>query len=76
VLDAIASIIIAAFYSPLHFLLPALVLFITGEETEIVRRRLIRQGPVDYAMSMLYPFFGIWRRRRLISAGGDRQPPQ
>jgi hypothetical protein len=46
----------AAFYAPLHFLLPVLVLFITGSESEPVRRRLIRGALVDSAISMAVAF--------------------
>lgn len=54
--DIVVWIIIAAFYAPLHFLLPALVLFITGRESEATRRRLIRNGLIDSALSMLVAF--------------------
>jgi hypothetical protein len=54
--DIIVWIIIAAFYAPLHFLLPVLVLFITGSESEPVRRRLIRGALVDSTVSMALAF--------------------
>jgi hypothetical protein len=93
--DWIAWIIIVGFYAPLHYLMPALVLFITGTEDEATRRRLIRRALIDSTvsmvvafiivltlvdaghvspamavlfLSMLYPFLGIWRRRRAIFA--------
>ncbi|MDJ0741019.1 MAG: hypothetical protein QNJ91_14990, partial [Gammaproteobacteria bacterium] len=40
--DVIVWLIIAAFYAPLHFLLPALLLFVTGRESEATRRRIER----------------------------------
>ncbi|MCB1785706.1 MAG: hypothetical protein H6955_14345 [Chromatiaceae bacterium] len=54
--DIIVWIIIAAFYAPLHYLLPVLVLFITGREPEAVRRRMIRQALIDSTWSMLAAF--------------------
>ena len=57
--DIIVWIIIAAFYAPLHFLLPVLVLFITGSESEPVRRRLIRGALVDSAISMALAFLVV-----------------
>ncbi len=57
--DIIVWIIIAAFYAPLHFLLPVLVLFITGSESEPVRRRLIRGALVDSALSMALAFLVV-----------------
>ena len=52
----VAWIIIAGFYAPLHFLLPVLVLFITGTEAEPVRRTLIRRALLDSAVSLLVAF--------------------
>jgi hypothetical protein len=49
-------IIIIGFYAPLHFLLPVLVLFITGNESEQLRKRLIRQALIDSALSLLVAF--------------------
>lgn len=87
-------LIIIAFYAPLHYLLPVLVLFITGRESEEMRKGLIRRALVDSTLSMvgafaiviylvgqemmsvamlilllsmLYPFFGIWRHRHAIA---------
>lgn len=57
--DIIVWIIIAAFYAPLHFLLPVLVLFITGSESEPVRRRLIRGALIDSAISMAVAFLVV-----------------
>lgn len=54
--DIIVWIIIAAFYAPLHYLLPVLVLFITGSEPEAARRRLIRGAVLDSTSSMLVAF--------------------
>jgi hypothetical protein len=54
--DAIAWAIIIAFYAPLHYLLPLLVLFITGNEPAPVRRRLMRWALVDSTLSMVLVF--------------------
>lgn len=54
--DVIVWIIIAAFYAPLHYLLPVLILFITGREPEAVRRQLIRGALFDATLSMLVAF--------------------
>lgn len=54
--DLVVWIIIAAFYAPLHYLLPVLVLFITGRESEQTRRRLIRGAVIDSTLSMLLAF--------------------
>jgi hypothetical protein len=54
--DVIVWIIIAAFYAPLHYLLPVLVLFITGREPEAIRTRLIRRALIDCTLSMLIAF--------------------
>jgi len=54
--DAIVWIIIIAFYAPLHYLLPVLVLFITGTEADEVRWRLIRGALVDSSLSMCMAF--------------------
>lgn len=91
-------LIIMAFYAPLHYLLPVMVLFITGRESEAVRRGLIRRALIDSTLSMvgafaiviylveqgvmtvamlillvsmLYPFIGIWRHRRELTADAD-----
>lgn len=54
--DIVAWIIIIGFYAPLHYLLPVLVLFITGHEAETVRRRLIRRALIDSSVSMVGAF--------------------
>jgi hypothetical protein len=54
--DWIVWLIILGFYAPLHYLMPALVLFITGREDEATRRRLIRRGLVDSTVSMVAAF--------------------
>jgi hypothetical protein len=54
--DAVVWIIIIAFYAPLHYLMPILVLFITGNETEEVRWRLIRGALLDSSISMVIAF--------------------
>ena len=54
--DPIIWIIIIAFYAPLHFMLPVLFLFIVGDETEAVRKLLIRRALIDAALSMVVAF--------------------
>lgn len=54
--DITVWIIVIAFYAPLHYLLPVLFLFITGEESESVRKRLIRSAVLDATLSMLLAF--------------------
>lgn len=54
--DLVVWLIIVAFYAPLHYLLPMLVLFITGTESEEVRRDLIRRALIDSTVSMVTAF--------------------
>ena len=54
--DVIVWLIIIGFYAPLHFLMPVLVLFITGQESEETRRRLIRNSLIDSSLSMVVAF--------------------
>ena len=54
--DPVTWIIIIAFYAPLHFMLPVLFLFIVGDETETVRKQLIRSALIDAALSMVVAF--------------------
>ena len=54
--DPVAWAIVIVFYAPLHFLLPILVLFITGNEAEGVRRELIRHALIDASVSMAAAF--------------------
>lgn len=54
--DPIVWIIIIAFYAPLHYLLPVLILFITGNEPEEDRKRLIRSALIDSTISMVVAF--------------------
>jgi uncharacterized membrane protein len=54
--DFVAWAIIAAFYAPLHYLLPVMVLFITGNEADEVRARLIRTALLDSTLSMALAF--------------------
>lgn len=54
--DIVVWIIIAAFYAPLHYLAPVLFLFITGQEDEDTRRRLIRSALIDSTWSMVLAF--------------------
>ena len=54
--DIVVWLIIIGFYAPLHFAMPVLVLFITGRESEAVRKRLIRRALLDAAVSMAAAF--------------------
>jgi len=54
--DIIVWIIIIGFYAPLHYLLPVMVLFITGGEPEDVRKQLIRRALIDSTLSMVLAF--------------------
>jgi hypothetical protein len=54
--DLVVWLIIIAFYAPLHYLLPVLVLFITGHESDEVRRGLIRRALTDSTLSMVGAF--------------------
>ena len=54
--EVVVWIIIIGFYAPLHYLVPVLVLFITGQETEQTRRRLIRNALIDSTLSMVAAF--------------------
>ena len=54
--DPVIWIIIIAFYAPLHFMLPVLFLFIVGDESETVRKRMIRSALIDAALSMAIAF--------------------
>ena len=49
----IVWLIIIAFYAPLHYLLPLMFLFITGRESEAVRRRLIGRALIDSTLSLV-----------------------
>lgn len=97
--DIVVWIIIIGFYAPLHYLLPVLVLFITGSEPEPLRRRMIKRALFDSTLSMvvaflvviflvnrgwmspamlilllsmLFPFFRIWRHRREILVAAEQ----
>ncbi len=54
--DVIVWVIIIAFYAPLHYLLPVLILFITGNEPEEQRKNLIRGALLDSTLSMIVAF--------------------
>lgn len=54
--NLVVWLIIIAFYAPLHYLLPVLVLFITGRESETVRKGLIRRALIDSTLSMTGAF--------------------
>ena len=62
--DITIWIIIIGFYAPLHFMLPMLILFITGSESEALRRTLMRRALLDSALSMVAAFtIAIWLAR-------------
>ena len=54
--NLVVWLIIIAFYAPLHYLLPVLFLFITGKESEEVRKGLIRRALIDSTLSMVAAF--------------------
>ena len=54
--DIIVWIIVAGFYAPLHYLLPVLILFITGNEPETLRKSMIRRALIDSTVSMVLAF--------------------
>ena len=54
--NLIVWLIIVGFYAPLHYLLPVLVLFITGTEANEVRNSLIRRALIDSTLSMVGAF--------------------
>lgn len=54
--NLVVWLIIIAFYAPLHYLLPVLVLFITGQESDEVRRGLICRALTDSTLSMVGAF--------------------
>jgi len=54
--NLVVWLIIIAFYAPLHYLLPVLVLFITGQESDEVRKGLIRRALIDSTLSMAGAF--------------------
>ena len=54
--DTIVWIIIIAFYAPLHYMLPVLILFITGEESSAERKQMIQRALVDSTLSMVLAF--------------------
>ena len=49
-------IIIIGFYAPLHYLLPVLLLFITGNESESERKAMTRRAVIDSTLSMVLAF--------------------
>lgn len=66
--DIIVWIIIVAFYAPLHYLLPVLFLFITGQEDDETRKHLIRRALIDSTVSMVAVFvLIIWLAKEHIS---------
>ena len=54
--DALVWIIIALFYAPLHYLLPLLVVAMTGTEGGQARRRRLIATAIDCTLSMAIAF--------------------
>ena len=54
--DALVWIIIAAFYAPLHYLLPLLIVVMTGAEEGEARRRRLVATAIDCTLSMAVAF--------------------
>lgn len=54
--DIIVWIIIVGFYAPLHYLVPQLVLFMTGNDTTEQRRKRVRRALIDSSWSMVLAF--------------------
>ena len=54
--NLVVWLIIVAFYAPLHYLLPVMILFITGTESEEVRKGLTRRAVIDSTLSMVTAF--------------------
>ncbi len=53
--DWLAWVIIAAFYAPLHYLLPVLVVFLSADSDE-ARRRGLRSAILNATLSMAIAF--------------------
>jgi len=54
--NIVVWIIIIAFYAPLHFLLPILVVFIVGKETEVSNKDTIKKVLLDALGSLVAAF--------------------
>lgn len=62
--DTTTWLILAVFYAPVHFLGPALIGFLTGQETSAERRHLVKSVMLDCTISMLVAFAAaIWLAR-------------
>jgi len=53
---AIVWLIVALFYAPLHYLLPLLVVVMTGREEGEARRRRLVATAIDCTLSMVIAF--------------------
>ena len=53
---AVVWLIIALFYAPLHYLLPMLVVVMTGSEEGEARKRRLMATAIDCTLSMLIAF--------------------
>lgn len=53
---AVVWLIIALFYAPLHYLLPMLVVVMTGSEEGEARKRRLVATAIDCTLSMLIAF--------------------
>jgi hypothetical protein len=63
---AVVWLIIALFYAPLHYLLPMLVVVMTGSEEGEARKRRLVATAIDCTLSMLIAFVVV------IWLAGDR----
>lgn len=54
--DVLVWIIIAAFYAPLHYLLPLLIVAMTGTEEGDARKRRLIATAIDCTLSMAIAF--------------------
>ncbi|MCB1800987.1 MAG: hypothetical protein KDI82_04790 [Gammaproteobacteria bacterium] len=69
--DVIVWIIIVGFYAPLHYLLPQLILFMTGGESPAQRRTRMRRAVIDSTWSMVVAFglvIALTRQQRMLPA--------
>lgn len=59
--DLGAWLIGLAFYAPIHYLGPLLVIVLTGAEDSVTRIRLIKMVAVECTVSMLFAFaLAVW----------------
>jgi hypothetical protein len=67
--DTTVWIIGLAFFAPLHYLGPTLVVFLTGAEAPSERATLLRRIVIDCSLSMLLAFaLAVWLARVSLHA--------